>query len=232
MDTILAQLIAKIETAVIDPLPSDNIYMENIFTPDVYAAMLAHLPREEAYDFIEHPDAILPDGRKTRKLLDLTDSSIARLHPTHQAFWLSIKSILVSEHLQHALLKKFHAHITRRFGSHWPELVTVPIFYRDYPGYRISEHTDAPYKVLTMQLYLPKDESQIHLGTSFHQKQGHQFHLLKTNPFKPNSAYAFVRTDESWHSVKQIAAHEAVRDSLALTVYEKGYEYQSNKRYE
>ena len=82
-----------------------------------------------------------------------------------------------------------------------------------------------------MQLYLPKDETQIHLGTSFHLRQNNQFQHLKTNPFKPNSAYAFVRTDESWHSVKQLAAHESIRDSLALTIYEKGFEFKSKKGY-
>lgn len=231
MQSILERLIERINNAFVDPLPSENIYMEEVFTPEIYAEILARLPAEHEYDFIEHPDAILPDGTKTRKLLDLTDETIARLKPQHQAFWREMKSVLVSTQLQTALLEKFRERINARFGKDWPELVTVPIFYRDYPGYKISEHTDAPFKVATMQLYFPKDESQIHLGTSFHLRVDNRFQLLKTNPFKPNSAYAFVRTDQSWHSVKQIAPHEAIRDSLALTIYEKGHEYKSNKGY-
>jgi hypothetical protein len=231
MHSILERLIDRINTAQIDPLPSENIYMEDVFTPDIYAEVLARLPAEYEYNYIEHPDAVLPDGTKTRKLLDLTDASISRLKPQDQPFWMQMKMVLVSKMLQKALLLKFRDRINARFGENWPELVTVPIFYRDYAGYRISEHTDAPYKVATMQLYFPKDESQIHLGTSFHLREGNRFQLLKTNPFKPNSAYAFVRTDQSWHSVKQLAAHETARDSLALTIYEKGYEYKSEKGY-
>ncbi len=34
----------KIKAADIDPLPSDNIYMEQIFEPTVYAEILAKLP--------------------------------------------------------------------------------------------------------------------------------------------------------------------------------------------
>jgi hypothetical protein len=231
MQSVLEQMMNKIGEAEIDPLPSENIYIENIFTPAMYADLLARLPEDQEYDFIEHPDAILPDGKKTRKLLDLTEASIQLLNPANHDFWRQMQSVLVSKQLQLALLNKFKHRINRRFGSQWPELVTVPIFYRDYPGYRISEHTDAPFKVITMQFYLPKDERQIHLGTSFHLKEGNQFPLLKTNPFKPNSAYAFVRTDESWHSVKQMGAHESIRDSLALTIYEKGHEYKSSKSY-
>jgi hypothetical protein len=71
--------------------------------------------------------------------------------------------------------------------------------------------------------------SQMHLGTSFHLKKPVGFQHLKTNLFQPNSAYAFVRTDESWHSVRQLAAHEQIRDTLALTLYVKGQEYSSKK---
>jgi hypothetical protein len=231
MHSILERLIDKINTAAIDPLPSENIYMEDVFTPEIYAELLARLPADHEYDYIEHPDAVLPDGRKTRRLLDLTDASIARLKTEDQPFWTRIKMVLASNMLQKALLLKFRDRINARYGENWPELVTVPVFYRDYPGYFIREHPDAPYKVATMQLYFPKDESQIHLGTSFHLREGNRFKLLKTNPFKPNSAYAFVRTDESWHSVKQLGEHESTRDSLAITIYEKGYEYKSDKGY-
>ncbi len=227
MHAILERLIDRINSAQIDPLPSENFYMEEVFSPETYAEILARLPEENKYDFIEHPDAVLPDGTKTRKLLDLTDESVLRLKPDDRQFWQQMKMVLVSNMLQKALLNKFRERMNARFGMNWPELVTVPIFYRDYPGYRISEHTDAPYKVATMQFYFPKDESQIHLGTSFHLRENNRFQLLKTNPFKPNSGYAFIRTDQSWHSVKQIPAHEAIRDSLALTIYVKGYEYKS-----
>lgn len=231
MQLVMERLINKIRAAKIDPQPSENIYIEDIFTPEIYAEILARLPTDNDYDFIEHPDAVLPDGRKTRKLLDLTDASIKLLKKEDQDFWRQLKDILTSDALQKVLMQKFFARAKQRFGEKWPSMVTVPIFYRDFPGYRISEHTDAPFKIATMQFYFPKDDSQIHLGTSFHEKQNNHFTLLKTNPFKPNSAYAFIRTDNSWHSVKEIGPHESTRDSLALTIYESGSEYRSTKSY-
>jgi hypothetical protein len=227
MQHVLDRLLTKIQEAGIDTLPSDNIYMEDVFDPKIYAEILKRLPEDEAYQFIEHPDAILPDGRKTRKLLDLTTDKIDSFAVADQEFWQQMQAIMTADTLLNALVKKFEARIRLRFGKNIPEMFLVPIFYRDYPGYYITEHTDAPYKIATMQFYFARDNSQLHLGTSFHLKKPKGFQLLKTNLFQPNSAYAFARTDESWHSVKQLAPHEKIRDTLALTVYVKGQEYQS-----
>ena len=231
MDKILERLLNKINNAGIDSRPSDNFYVEDIFPSSIYSEIIARLPQDHQYDFIEHPDAILNDGTVTRKLLDLTNETINRFNSIDQEFWSQLKNILISDELQKIILQKFKDQITKRFGDQWPEMVTVPILYRDFPGYKIGIHTDAPYKIATMQFYFPRDRSQIHLGTSFHEQVNNEFHLLKTNPFKPNSAYAFVRTDNSWHSVKQMAKHESKRDSLALTIYQKNQEYKSEKKY-
>lgn len=231
METILKRIINKVNTASIDPKPSDNIYMEDIFDTATYSEILTRLPADENYNFIEHPDAVLPDGTVTRKLLDLTDETIKKFHSNDQAFWHQMKEALTSDILQKIIMQKFYGKIKARYGDDWPQVVTVPVFYRDFPGYRITPHTDAPFKIATMQFYFPKDDSQIHLGTSFLERKGNQFELLKTNQFKPNSAYAFARTDESWHCVQEIPAHESPRNTLALTLFVKGYEYKSTKEY-
>ena len=216
----------------IDPAPSDNIYLNDVFPSDVYHRLISSLPDDDAYDFINHPDAVLPDGRRTRKLLDLTDETIARLDTATQDFWCDLRQVLTSPLLLTALMSKFRRKVVDCFGVALPEMVMTPILYRDFPGYRIGIHPDAPVKIATLQFYLPRDETQLHLGTSFHLRGTSGFHCLKTNPFRPNSAYAFFRTDNSWHSVRQMAAHEAVRNTLALTVYIKGTEYRSTRSYQ
>jgi hypothetical protein len=228
MQGILERLIDRIRGAPVDPRPSGNFYVEDVFPQAVYAEILARLPAHDRYDFIEHPDAILPDGTKTRKLLDLAPHTFTRLDEADRAFWRDLTAILVSEPLQQAILEKFADRIGERFGAHRPPLVTVPILYRDFPGYRIGVHTDAPYKVATMQFYFPRDNSQLHLGTSFYFKTAEGFRKYKTNVFKPNSAYGFVRTEESWHGVERMAMGESHRDTLALTIYVKGKEYRSD----
>ncbi|MFO1435235.1 MAG: carbamoyltransferase C-terminal domain-containing protein [Gammaproteobacteria bacterium] len=228
VQAVLPRLIERIRMAEVDSRPSDNYYVENFFPPEFYQQILAHLPDSDVYDFIEHPDAVLPDGTKTRKLLDLAPHTIAKMAPELRQFWTDFTRVLVSEELQNAILDKFADCLEDRFGCQRPPLVSVPILYRDFPGYRIGVHTDAPYKVATMMFYFPRDLSQRHLGTSFYFKTVNGFEIYKTNDFKPNSGFGFVRTETSWHGVEQLEMGESIRNTLALTIYVKGKEYRSD----
>jgi hypothetical protein len=108
MQTVLHRLIDKINAAPIDPVPDDNIFMEEVFPPDVYAQILAFLPEDAAYDYIDHRDAVLPDGTKTRKLLDLTYKTLMRLQPQCRDFWRNLNTVFTSTALQRAITQKFH----------------------------------------------------------------------------------------------------------------------------
>lgn len=216
-----------IGAAPVDSAPSDNLFMESIFPDDLYAELLERLPVDDVLDAIEHPDAVAPDGRKTRRLLDLTEASLSRIKAQDRPFWRMMMDVLTAPAIAAAVVAKFRTTLQARFGNVLPELIAVPLLYRDYPGYRIGIHPDAESKIATLQFYLPRDESQSHLGTSFHRRVEGGFERLKTNAFLPNSAYAFVRTDESWHSVDTLADDEQARNTIALTFYIKGQEYSS-----
>src|SRR5438046_2285673 len=87
------------------------------------------------------------------------------------------------DHVEHAAGIKFHA---------------IPILLRDLGGYKISIHCDSPRKAITTQYYLPADESQLHLGTTFHMQDECGFTKVRTLRFAPNTGYAFPVTDQSW----------------------------------
>lgn len=227
---IVGRLAAAIQVAAVDRLPSDNIFMEDVFPKAVYAEMLARLPSDEALDFIDHPHAVTPDGRKTRMLLDLTQDTLDRFDPADRPFWSAMTEVFTSPVLLAALVEKFRTTLNARYNGDIPDMIVTPIFYRDFPGYRIGIHPDAAIKLATLQFYLPANNDQIHLGTTFHARTAEGFVDLKTNPFKPNSAYGFVRTEESWHSVYELGPHEDIRNTIALTVYERGLEYRSTRR--
>jgi len=227
-DALVKRIALRIRAAEIDPVPSANIFVEDMLPQEVYAELLARLPGDSALDPIDHPHAIADDGRRTRYLLDLTPESLPRLDPEDRPFWEAMIAVFTAPEIADAMIAKFRPELRARFGEAMPELVAVPILYRDYPGYRIGIHPDTPKKIATLQFYLPEDDSQIHLGTSFHRRTPGGFERHKTNSFKPNSAYAFVRTDESWHSVDELGAGEKVRNSIALTFYIKGQEYRSD----
>lgn len=227
VEQILDRLVALISATPLETEPCGNIYLEKVFPASLYRTMIACLPGDEVLDPIDHPDAKADGGRVTRQLLDLTPESLARLPDGERDFWAAMTEMFTSPVLAEAVVAKFADTLHARFGDVLPELVAVPIVYRDHPGYRIGIHPDAASKVATLQFYLPEDDSQLHLGTRFHRRTGDGFELVKANRFAPNSAYAFVRTDESWHSVEQLGPDERVRNSIALTFYIKGQEYRS-----
>jgi hypothetical protein len=227
IQAVVDRVARRIGEATLDTEPCGNFFVEEVFPPEIYDQMLARLPSDEALDFIKHPDAVAPGGRVTRKLLDLTERSLQRLPEADRPFWRGLQQVFTAPGLQDAMAAKFRPDLETQFGADRPQMVTTPIFYRDFPGYRISPHPDAPWKVATLQFYLPADESQIHLGTTFHERTAGGFRDLKTNPFKPNSGYGFVRTEESWHSVKEMGPNEAIRNTIALTLYHRGLQYRS-----
>lgn len=85
----------------------------------------------------------------------------------------------------------------------------------DYPGYSIPPHTDSLGKVITVLIYLPEDDTMQDEGTSIYEPKQkgftcntgrhykfEDFYKVKTMPFKPNSMFAFARTDNSFHGVE------------------------------
>jgi hypothetical protein len=81
---------------------------------------------------------------------------------------------------------------------------------RDFAGYRISPHPDSSKKACTVQFYLPSDDSQSDLGTSFYSRNADgsfvEEHKL---PFLPNTGYGFKVSDNSWHGCRLPSADEA-----------------------
>ena len=227
-DELVARIVQRIRNANVDQVPSPNIFMEDMLPAAVYRELLARLPGDDVLDPIDHPDAVTGDGRCTRYLLDLTPASLERVKLEDRAFWEAMIAVFTAPEITKAIVEKYEPTLRARFDGAVPELVAVPILYRDLPGYRIGIHPDTAAKIATMQFYLPEDESQLHLGTTFHCRTADGFQRHKTNAFKPNSAYSFVRSEESWHSVDELGVEEKVRNTIALTFYIKGQEYRSD----
>jgi len=227
-DELIARIVERIRGGEVDEVPSPNIFMEDMLPANVYRELLERLPGDDVLDPIDHPDAIAEDGRRTRYLLDLTPESLDRLKPEDQPFWDAMIAVFTAPEITAAIVEKYEPTLRARFDGGIPELVAVPILYRDFPGYRIGIHQDTAAKIATLQFYLPEDESQLHLGTTFHCRTTDGFRRHKTNAFRPNAAYSFVRSEESWHSVDELGAGEKVRNTIALTFYIKGQEYRSD----
>jgi hypothetical protein len=95
---------------------------------------------------------------------------------------------------------------------------------RDTEDYVIKPHPDGLNKLVTLQFYLPPDETQLELGTSLFRRHrgvlGSKFEEVKRFPFRPNSAYAFPVSDsparKSWHGREQLSGFKGVRNTLMV----------------
>jgi hypothetical protein len=113
--------------------------------------------------------------------------------------------------------------LERRFGPNHARtgMYPIPVLTRDIPGYLITPHTDTRWKGITVQLYLPRDNSLSHIGTIFHDKapDGRCGAKVKQMTFAPNTGYAFAVGTDTWHSADVVGPEAKSRDSILLTYF-------------
>jgi hypothetical protein len=217
------QLAAAAERAELRHKPCDHIYMEHVFEPDTYTALLAGLPDRRFFHDLKHRDAVRKDGTSTRQRLYLYPELLWRLPADLRRVWLPVARALCSSELEQAFKRKFRTALEERFGKPAEKIgmYPIPILLRDQPGYKISIHSDVATKAITVQYYLPGDESQRNIGTIFHESdKGAGAEKTTQMPFLPASGYAFpVSLTKSWHSAAQTTEEDGERVTMMVTYY-------------
>ena len=78
----------------------------------------------------------------------------------------------------------------------------------------------AIWKGITVQFYLPRDESITHVGTMFHERAARRQPAERTQMrFAPNTGYAFAVDKDTWHSADPVGTEVTTRDSILLTYF-------------
>lgn len=216
-------LAGRVEAMPLETAPFEHVYLERLFPPAEYRRLLEHLPETRRYRELTHREAMRPDGRSARRKFYLLPEHIMWLPREQRAYWRELSRQLRSRELQEAFKSKFRAALEQRFGTSIDRLsfYPVPMLLRDLGGYRIGIHGDAQRKAITVQFYLPRDESQAHMGTVFHEgRNGEAAQRTKRLAFMPGAGYAFpVIRHKSWHSVPQTSDSDGERNSLMLTYH-------------
>lgn len=222
----------KITNANIQMFPYPHIYLENIFPQDFYQKILDNLPHPQLMQPIEAVRAV--KGYKERFVLELREQALASLPEQKSIFWKEIKRMLVDDsRFGNLVFSKFEPFISKRFaGKQNLRFYSESLLVEDTTNYALGPHTDSPRKVVTLLFYLPADNSQAHLGTSIyvpndpdftcaggphHGRDG--FTRVHTNPFLPNSMFAFVKSDHSFHGVERLLDPDSRRWLLLYDIY-------------
>jgi hypothetical protein len=222
----LTQFVANsVQNAHADDAPFYHLRFDRVFPEDFYAEMLDAMPVAEDYRAMSGKSKMgstRTDGKPTRSKIDLFPEYIRHLPPKKREVWELAGRALRSKELETAFMQRLAPGLKCRFGENFAKVTMypVPILTRDIPGYRIFKHTDSLWKGITVQFYLPADNSTPHIGTIFHELLPNGKKPKKAQmPFVPNSGYAFAVADNTWHSADPVGPEVITRDSILLTYF-------------
>jgi hypothetical protein len=229
-------LVRVVDRSPLREAPFDHIRMDNVFPVDFYRQLLDALPARDKFHELYHHDAMRSDGSSTRLRMYLYPETLWRLPQAQRRVWRKIVAALSAPALELAFKRKFRAALEGRFQmpAEQVPLYPVPILVRDQPGYRIGVHADALSKAITVQFYLPSDDTQSHLGTIFHTTSKQDGTDQPTAmQFLPATGYAFaVQRKESWHSAPTTTEADGERRSIMLTYYVDEEKKRFKRRYQ
>ena len=217
-------LVESIDLARSSEAPFYHLQFDRVFPDDIYADMLREMPKAEEYRALPGRDNvnILDDGSATRVKIDLFPEYIRVLPQHKRELWDIVGRALCSEEVKAAFIRRLAPGLERRFGATYADvgMFPIPVLTRDVPKYKITPHTDTKWKGITVQFYLPADDSTKHIGTIFHEKKadGSMPKVIKM-PFSPNSGYAFAVGDNTWHSADPVGPEVKTRDSILHTYF-------------
>jgi hypothetical protein len=218
-------MVDSVQKADADEAPFYHLRFDPVFPEDFYAEMLEAMPVAADYRAMSGKSKIgssRPDGKPTRAKIDLLPEFIRHLPPKKRAVWDVAGRVFRSKELEKAFVQRLAPGLERRFGVNFAKvgMYPVPILTRDIPGYRIFKHTDSLWKGITVQFYLPPDDSTPHIGTIFHEVLPNGRKPKKAQmSFSPNSGYAFAVADNTWHSADPVGPEVKTRDSILLTYF-------------
>jgi hypothetical protein len=221
----------KFANAPLLDFPYPHFYVPDVFPADYYARLQANIPDPSLMTPIGEARPV--KGYNERFVLDIAKPEGQALLPPHQReFWQEFSSWLCSDRFLSIVIAKFRPLIEHRFGKTPPPLYSDALLVEDITKYALGPHTDAQKKVITMLFYLPKDESQSHLGTSIYVPKNprvrckggphypfEHFLRMQTMPFLPNALFGFFKTDNSFHGVEPVTDPDTKRWLLLYDIY-------------
>jgi hypothetical protein len=214
---------ASVDAARAVETPFFHLEFDRVFPDDLYARMLALMPEYSDYRPMHgRSKKKKTDKLATRVKIDLFPEYIRHLPAEKRAIWDVVGRALCSQKVEQAFMRRLAPALSKRFGpnSGRTGMYPIPILTRDIPGYLIKPHTDTHWKGITVQLYLPADESNLNIGTIFHDVLPDGSKPKKTQMrFAPNSGYAFAVADDTWHSADPVGPQVKTRDSILLTYF-------------
>lgn len=221
---VVSHMVDAVNRAAFVEKPFWHLEMTDVFPADLYQRMLAAMPEAREYRALKGRNNvnIKADGTPTRIKIDLYPEYIRHLPQEKRAIWSLVGKALHAPQLKDAFMRRLAPGLERRFGSDFMKvgMYPVPMLTRDVAGYKIGFHTDTKWKGITVQFYLPEDDSINHIGTRFAERMPDgRFENSHRMSFSPNTGYAFAVGTDTWHAVDTVGPEVRTRDSILHTYF-------------
>lgn len=221
--TLVDFIVESVKAARVVRKPFYHLEFDRVFPEETYRAMMGAMPVHSDYRSMHGRSRNeTEDTPQTRVKIDLFPEYIRHLPPEKRLVWESVGTALCSEPVKNAFRQRLAPPLKKRFGSKYAKvgMFPIPILTRDIPGYLIPPHTDTHWKGITVQLYLPQDESNLNIGTIFHEELDDGSMPKRAQMrFAPNTGYAFAVGEDTWHSADRVGPEVKTRDSILLTYF-------------
>jgi hypothetical protein len=221
----------RIANAPMRTHPYPHLYVENVFPPEFYAALRAHWPDGGALRRLDELGRVPKNAYPERFVMPLDGSALEGMEGAQRAFWTGFGEWLLGLRFLEAMVGRFREDVDRRFAGRACDFGREALIVRDRTNYAIGPHTDAPHRLLSLLFYCPDDDRRSHLGTSIYMPKDpafrcdggphyphDRFRLVTTMEYRPNTLFAFFKTDHSFHGVEKIADPEVERDLLLYDI--------------
>jgi len=223
------------------------IYIENIFPDEYYKLIREYWPGAKQFTSYEDTGRAVGHGTLNRNVLKLTTDHVNSLGLKQSLFWHSFSDSFLSDTFYGYLTDRLRPYIEQRFEGNQVKYLTDSeiLLIKDESYYNIGPHTDHPRRLFSMLFYCPADDRQRHLGTSLYTPKDKSFRCkggphyefdkfdrLTTMPFLPNSLFAFVKSDISFHGVESIKEKNIERDLLLHNIRLKEIKGGKDKYYD
>ena len=221
----------QIANAPLREHPYPHILVHDVFEPDLYRRMMANLLPPALMRPIKDDRPVGKTYSDDRYVYTLSQDRIGALPPPYAEFWDAFTRWLLDTPFAVTLFNKFGPHIHRRFADRKPGFYNEALLVDDRVRYVLGPHTDTPSKVITLLFYLPADNAHEHLGTSIYAPRDPSFRCpggphysfdrfdrVVTMPYRPNTLFAFFKSDNSFHGVEPVRDRDYRRHLLLYDI--------------
>ena len=227
------QSLYRIANAPLRDYPYPHLYVEDVFPAAYYAEMRASWPDSESLLTLDAYGRVPAGAYPDRYALPLTATGVATLPPDKQTFWRGLGGWMLTDRFISAMVDKFRPHVEARFERPVGEcrFESEALIVRDRTNYAIGPHSDSTQRLLSLLFYCPDDDRRSHLGTSIYVPKDPRFRCrggphyphewfnrVFTMPYRPNTLFAFLKTDHSFHGVEKIEDTDVERDVLLYDI--------------